>query len=79
MTRSAGKVPYQPRVDGAEREFATERTIARTRYVVEQPLQLRTGKVGVDDEAGLALDPLRMAGAAQRIRANPPRTSPYGS
>ena len=51
---------------------------ARARHVVEHPLQLRAGEIGVDDEAGLAADqrrqPARLAaGRTARPCAGPAR------
>jgi hypothetical protein len=50
---SAGQIPDEPGVDGAEGEIARLAAI-------EQPFDLRARKVGVDDEAGALADQFRM-------------------
>src|SRR4051794_18092232 len=55
MLAPAGQVPDEPRVDRPEREAAGESFLARALDVVENPADLARGKVGVDEQAGLAL------------------------
>ena len=64
---AARELPDEPRVDGAERELAARRPRARAGHVVEQPLQLRAGEVGVEDEARLRGERRLVAGRAQRV------------
>ena len=56
MLASAGELPDQPGVDGAEREPAGARPVARAGDVVENPANLAGGEVGVDEQPGLLLD-----------------------
>ncbi len=51
-----GEVPDEPRVDGAEGELAAGRARAGAGHVIEQPLELGAGEIGVDDEARLRRD-----------------------
>ena len=51
MDAALGQVPEQPRIDGAEGEFAALGAIARAGDVVENPLELGAGEVGVEQEA----------------------------
>src|SRR5664280_2490061 len=61
------ELPDEPRVDRAEGELAPLRANTRPRQVVEQPLQLRAGKIGVEDEAGLRGERRLVAGRAERV------------
>src|SRR5664279_1025854 len=61
------ELPDEPRVDRAKRELASRGSCARARHVVEQPLQLRAGEIGIEDEAGLRSKRRRVAGRAQRV------------
>lgn len=55
MGAAAGQIPDEPRVHIAEQQLAALGTLARTRNVIEDPLDLRAGKIGVDEQAGLLL------------------------
>ena len=48
----ARELPGQPAVDGAESQFAAFGPGAGAGDVIEQPLELGAGKIGIDDEAG---------------------------
>ena len=50
--RTAGQEPHQPGVDGAEGELAALGRGTRAARVVEQPGELGSGEVGVEDEPG---------------------------
>ncbi len=64
---AAGQVPDQPGVDRAERELAARRARAGARHVVEQPLELGAGEIGVEHQPGLRRDRRRLARGAQRV------------
>ena len=55
MGAAAGQIPDEPRVHIAEQQLAALGALARTRNVIEDPLDLRAGKIGVDEQAGLLL------------------------
>ena len=67
MATPTCQIPYEPTVDGAKREFASICPCAHPRHVVQQPLQLGARKVGVEHQAGLALDHRRAALRTQAI------------
>jgi hypothetical protein len=73
MHPAAGQPPEEEAVDGAAGELAAPRPGAGTGHVVEQPLDLGGGEIGVDHEPGRGLDVrLEALGhqlAAQRGRA----------
>ena len=50
---AARELPDEPRVDRPERELPAGGPRPRAGHVVEEPLQLRPGEVGVEDEARL--------------------------
>ena len=74
MALATGQLPDQPTVDGAKRQLAALGAHACTRHVVEQPLQLGGGEVGVQHQPGLLLDHGRAPLRTQRITA--PRSAP---
>src|SRR5206468_4079087 len=49
---SGRKIPDQPGIDRPERELAALRALARARHVIENPLELGAGEIGVDDKPG---------------------------
>ena len=59
----------EPAVDGAEGQFAALGAHAGARDVGEQPFELGRGKIGVEFEAGLALDEGGVPGGAQCVAA----------
>ena len=63
MDAAPGEVPQEPRVDGAERQLAAPRALARPGHRVEQPADLRPGEVGIEHEPrsrpDRRLDPVR--------------------
>ncbi len=61
------ELPDEPRVDGAECKLALFRADPRPRHVIQQPLQLRAGEIGVEDEARLLGDRRLVAGRAERV------------
>jgi hypothetical protein len=64
--RAAGQLPHQPGVDGAEGELAACRCGTCAGHVVEDPLELRAGKIRVEDQPGLVAERLFEALFAQR-------------
>ncbi len=64
---AAGHLEDQPRIDRAERELAARGARTRIGRVIEQPLELRAGEVGVDHEARLRGDERLVARRAQFI------------
>ena len=66
MAPAAGELPDQPAVHGAEGQVAGIGRGAGAGHVVQQPLQLAAGEVGVDQQTGLLLDGVGHAGFAQR-------------
>jgi hypothetical protein len=63
----AGKLPDEPRIDGAEREFTALGPFAGAVDVIEQPADLGAGKISVDDEARLLREEWRVAGRSQFV------------
>ena len=55
MGTAAGQIPDQPRIHIAEQQLAALGTLARTGDVIEDPLDLCAGEIGVDEQAGLFL------------------------
>ena len=62
-----GQVPDEPRVHGAEEELATLGTRLRLGHVIEDPAELGAREVGVDHQAGRALDVLLQASRLQLV------------
>ena len=52
----AGEPPEQPGIDGAEGELAGRRAFSGAGQIVEQPGELGGGEIGVEPEAGTALE-----------------------
>ena len=78
---AAAQPPRHPAVDGAEGELASLGALAHAGHVVEQPVQLGAGEVGIEQQPGLAPDQRLGAGrraAPRRTRrcAGPARRSP---
>ncbi|MNM65169.1 hypothetical protein D3C81_765960 [compost metagenome] len=69
MHLAAGEFPDQPGVDGAEQQFATLGTFTHAFDVVEDPLELGAGEVGVGDQASGFTDVLLMT-VALELRAD---------
>ena len=55
MGAAAGQIPDEPRIHVAEQQLAALGALARTRNVIEDPLDLRAGEIGVNEQAGLFL------------------------
>ena len=55
MGAAAGQIPDEPRIHVAEQQLAALGTLARTGNVIEDPLDLRAGEIGVNEQAGLFL------------------------
>ena len=53
---AVGQLPDEPGVDRAEEQLAFLRPLARAGHVVEQPLDLRTGKIRIRHEPRLGAD-----------------------
>src|SRR3546814_19908292 len=58
MQCARGIIPHQPRINVAEREFAAFGTWARLGHVVEQPREFGRRKIGVEQQAGLFVEPV---------------------
>ncbi len=56
---TAGEVPQQPGIDGAEEQVTSLGALASTLDVSEDPFDLWAGRVGVDDQAGAATPRVR--------------------
>ena len=52
MHSAGGELPDQPRIDGAESEFASQRAPPGAGHAVEQPCHLGAGEIRVEHEAG---------------------------
>ena len=61
VTRAAGQLPHQPRVDGPERQLARFGARPRARHVVQQPPDLARREIGVDEQTGPRLNRLARA------------------
>ena len=55
MRAAAGKVPDEPRVHIAEQQVAALGALSCTRNVIQNPLDLRAGEVGIDEQTGFLL------------------------
>jgi hypothetical protein len=68
-----GHAPDEPAVDGAESQFAVLSPFTGPVYVIEDPLNLGAGKVGVENQAGFFLEevqvPLVLESVAKARRA----------
>ena len=53
MDLPAGQVPDEPAIHRSGAQFSPLRPLADAGNVIHDPLQLRTGKIGVDQQAGL--------------------------
>ena len=56
VAMAAGQVPDEPAVDGAEGQLAALGAVARALHVIEDPLDLGGGKIGIEHQAGLRRD-----------------------
>ena len=61
MDASAGELPEQPGVDGAEGEFASFRAAPGAGHMVEQPRELGAGEIRIEEQTGFP--------AEQRLQA----------
>ena len=50
--RAAREFPGEPAVDGAEAQFAIYRALPRARHLVQQPGELGTGEIRIQQQAG---------------------------
>ena len=64
---TARKTPYKPRIDRTEQQLSLGGTLARPGDVVQNPLDLRSAEVGVDNETRLAAYHLRYALALEFV------------
>lgn len=55
------QVPDEPGIDGAEGEFAAIGFFASAGNIIEQPADFASGKVGINDKAGLVFYQFRLA------------------
>ncbi len=58
MLLPAGKVPDEPAIDGSERQLAGLSPLPRPGDIFQDPRDLRTRKVGIDQQAGFLTDRL---------------------
>ena len=65
MHRAAAELPHQPTVHRAKGQFAACRHVTGTVHVVQNPLQLGGGKIGINQEPGFLLHQGRCARFAQ--------------
>ena len=80
MDRAVGshapcKVPKQPRIHRAKRQFTAARALAGVGDMVEQPFKFRRGKISVRDKSGFLLDETRDARIAVSGSNNNPRSA----
>ena len=54
MGFAAGELPDEPGLHGAEQQLAPLRPRPDARHILQNPAQLGAGKIGVDDQTGLA-------------------------
>ena len=74
MHAATGQLPQQPAVDGAECQLAGLGARTGTGHVVQQPLQLGGGEIGIQHQAGLVLDACGQSPLAQCVTL--PRRTP---
>ena len=55
-----GQIPDEPGINRAEAELAALRPLARILDIIENPLDLGRGKISVNDEPGLAANPVAL-------------------
>ena len=67
MDFAAGQLPDEPGLDSAEQQLAALCALACAGNVLKQPVQLGTGEVGVDDEAGLGAEGVGQALGLERV------------
>ena len=67
MHLASGESPDEPRVDGAEAQLSLLGTLACTGHVVENPLNLCSAEVGVDNESRLLADYLGEPTLLERV------------
>ncbi|MNL06343.1 hypothetical protein D3C87_1269760 [compost metagenome] len=67
MALAIGQLPDQPAIDGAEGQLAAFGAGAGAFVVIEHPAQLGAREIGVDDQAGLLLEGVAVAGGLQRL------------
>jgi hypothetical protein len=65
MHCAMGELPHQPAVHRAKGQFAALGCLARAGHVVQHPLQLGAGEIGIDQQPGFGLDGVGMALLAQ--------------
>ena len=52
MYSPLGQFPYQPGLDCSEKKIATLRLLPRSRYVIQDPFDLRSGKISIYHKTG---------------------------
>ena len=67
MDLAARQLPDEPRFDCAEQQLAALCALACAGDVFKQPVYLRAGEIGVDDEAGLGPEAVRQALGLQAV------------
>ena len=67
MDLAARQLPDEPRFDCAEQQLAALCALACAGDVFKQPVHLRAGEIGVDDEAGLGPEAVRQALGLQAV------------
>jgi len=61
VTLASCQFPNQPRIHRAKCQFSSFRFLPGSFYIFQDPSDFGSGKIGVDDQAGLRCDLLRMA------------------
>ena len=67
MHSAAGQLPDQPCVHGAEQNLPCLGPLPRTGHIVQDPLDLRCGEIGIRHQAGILPDVVCHAGLLQQF------------
>ena len=67
MNLTAGQLPDNPAVDSTEQQLACFRTLACMRYVFQNPVQLGTGEISIQNQACLFAEHIGIATDFQQI------------
>ena len=67
MDFAAGELPHQPGVHGAEQDLARLGPLPRAGHVIQDPLDLGGGKIGIRHQAGILADVFRHAGLLHQL------------
>ena len=67
MLVASGQIPHEPAVHGSEAQLALLGTLARTWHVIQNPADLCSGEVSVNDQPCFLADQLRHSGRLEGI------------